>query len=260
MTAIKIIAMIVIAIIIFFPMLPFRAKVRKLSTIHALRYDEPNNKKNLYFVLLSVLFCVLVLVLLKVLNSLSNAVLEIAFIDALFAKISDKIPSNVNFISTVAIIVVVNVVIIYGYSFVKLLLKKCILDPAYGLGKRLKRKKKKRCPTCGKKMKGKVQENPEESTEEGDKKPEENGDKKPEGSEDKKRIAIREREILKKETRGKIRKFAWSLFFEGENFEYAKNWVLRTRKVLQGFIKKQMIDSIYLLKMDILLRIIIVNY
>ncbi|MBE5744047.1 MAG: hypothetical protein E7358_04965 [Clostridiales bacterium] len=250
MTAIKIIAIILIALIIFFPMFPFGAKIKKFSTIHALKYSEPNNKKNLYFVLLSTLFCVVVLLLLKILNSLSNAVLNVSFINDLFAKISEKIPSNVDFISTVAIVVIVNVIIIYGYSFLKLLLKVCILDPAYGLGKRPRRKKKKRCPTCGRKMKVEVTEDSEskennENATEGEKK---ENDKE---VEDKKRILVREREILKKSPRGKIRTALWSIFFEKPDFVYAKNWVIRTKNVLQGFI--YLVEVLYALIFILLL-------
>ncbi len=245
MTAIKIIAIILIALIIFFPMLPFGAKVKKISTIHALRYKEPNNKKNLYFVLLATLFCVAVLLLLKILNSLSDAVLSVSFINGLFAKISEKIPSNVDFISTVAIVVVVNVVIVYGYSIVKFLLKACVLDPAYGFGKRPKRKKKKR--RAGKKAKGESEETESETTEnvEGEE------DKKPEETEDKKRILVREREILTKAPRGKIRTALWSLFFEKPDFVYAKNWVIRTKNVLQGFV--YMVEVLYALIFILLL-------
>lgn len=247
MTAVKIIAIILIALIIFFPMFPFGAKVKRFSTIHALRYKEPNNKKNLFFVLLAIVFCVVVLVLLKVLNLLSDAVLSVSFINDLFAKISNKIPSNVDYISTVVIIVVINIVIIYGYSFVKFLLKACILDPAYGFGKRLKRKKKQRCPTCGKKMKVDVEDQPES---------EENKDfngeeEKKKDVEEKKRIVIREREILKDSPRGKIRSFVWSIFFEKPDFVYAKNWVVRTKNVLQGFI--YMVEVLYALLIILLL-------
>ncbi len=235
MDALKAIIMILITLIMFFPMLPFAAKVKKISTIQALRYDTPHNKKNLYFILSSVLYCVVVLLLLGVLQNLADKILGISFISGLFAKISSVTSSTVDFVATVVLAIVVNVVIVYGYSLFKFFLKKCILDPAYGLGKLFRRKKKKKCPHCGKKMKVVEEEQPqlEENKEEQEKK------------KDEKRILVRERKLKDNTIVKKFKNSVWSLFFESPDYVYAKNWVIRTKKVLQCFI--YMVEVLYVL-------------
>lgn len=238
MDAVKAILMILITLIIFFPLLPFAAKVKKISTIHALRYDQPHNKKNLYFVLLSVVFCVLVLVLLGLLNELANVILGVGFINDLFSKISSVTSSSVDFITTVVLAVLVNIAIVYGYSIFKFFLKFCILNPAYNLGKRKKKKKKKKCPYCGKMTKVVVEDNPEQEEQKKDSDEEEK-------KKDEKRILIRERKVKDDTLVKKFKESIWSLFFEYPDYVYARSWVVRTKKVLQIFI--YMVEVLYIL-------------
>lgn len=239
MTAIKIIIIIAIILIMFFPMLPFCANVKKVSTIHALKYEEPHNKKNLYFVLLSVLFCVVILAVLGLLDTIADAILSVGFINRLFSKISNATSSNLDFVTAIVLAIVVNLVMVYGYALVKLFLKKCILNPAYKLELRPKKKK-------NKKKKGKKGEQEEKPENPEDKKEDENPTE-----EDKKRIVVRERKIVSEEERGKIRSAIWSLFFEKPDFVYAKNWVVRTRRVLQCFI--YLVEILYIILFGLLL-------
>jgi hypothetical protein len=144
MDAIKAIIIIIITLLIFFPMLPFGAKIKKICTIYALRYDQPHNRKNLFFVLLSTIFSTIILVLLGVFDKLAEIVSSVPFINDLFSVVSNATSSMVDFITTVVLAVLVNVIIVYGYSFLKFILKKCILDPAFGLAAPHKLKKEAR--------------------------------------------------------------------------------------------------------------------
>ncbi|MBR5900182.1 MAG: hypothetical protein IKZ38_02165 [Clostridia bacterium] len=243
MTVLKIFIIVLLTLIVLFPMLPFAAKVRKVSTIHALKYEQPHNKKNLYFVGLSILFCVLILSLLSVIDDIAGAITNIEFVDGLFVSISQATSSNVDFVSVVALVLIMNAIILYGYSLVKFFIKSCILNPAYGMGKlaarrerRKQRREKRRNKRKNKKRKKKGE--PEEE------KPQQEEKTEPEQEDKKgKRILTRERKVLKEEPRGKIRSAIWSLFFEEPDYVYAKNWVIRTRKVLQGFI--YMVEILY---------------
>ncbi len=248
MDAIKVLLILLITLIIFFPMLPFAAKARRISTIHALKYNEPHNRKNLFFIILSVVFCIAVVALIGVLGRLADWVAGIPFLSGLFTTISNVTSSKVDYIAVVVLAIVVNIVIVYMYSILKVFVKKCFIDTAYGLRKKEKKKKKDKKNKKNKKnKKGEPVEEPKPEV-----KTEEQPDPaKEEKGEDKKRIVVRERKMKAQAVRRKIKDALWSLFFEKPNFEYAKSWVVRTRKVLQIFI--YLVEVVYVLLFLLLL-------
>ncbi len=215
MNFIKVLLILLIILILLFPMMPFTAKTKKFSTIHALKYDEPHNRKNFWFIVLAVLECVLLIVLTDVISTLADLVLSVNFIRNLL----NKIPEVANYITYVAFAIIINVLVLYSYSILKCLLKKCILDFAFGF----------------KKKKDKEQEVEEvEKVEEKD----ENL------SEEERRVVIKEddgnihknQEKSDDSLKDKFLKWFWGIFFEGPNLEYAKKWAIRVEKILQYFI------------------------
>ncbi len=238
MDALKFLLILLITFILLFPMMPFAARARKVSTIHALRYEEPHNRKNAWYIILAVLECVLMIGLTSVTSSLVDWVLSIEFISNLVGKVDTS--GTFDFVSFVILAVIANVLIIYSYAILKGLLKKCILDPAYGFTKRQKRKKRKN-----------------KKNKKGEEKPEEPIDL-PESEEDKRVVVKEEGKEEKEESDDQIKTVKeaatngfWSIFFEGPNLEYAKGWAMRVERVLQCFI--YLVEILYTLLFIVLL-------
>ena len=142
MDALKILLVLAITFLLLFPMMPFAARVKKICTIHALKYTNPHNRKNAWYLLLVVVEILLLLGLTSVINNVVNGILSVEFIAKIVAKLSEKIGAGVEFVASVLFAVILNVVVIYVYAFLKALLKKCILDPAFGFTKVDKKERK----------------------------------------------------------------------------------------------------------------------
>ena len=144
MDVIKILLILLITFLLLFPMMPFAARTKKVSTIHALKYTEPHNRKNGWFILLALIEILLFLGLVSVITSLVDSILAIDFIAKLISKAAQGTSANFDFVFFVIFAVVLNAIVIYLYAILKALLKKCILDPAFGFSKKDKKKKNKR--------------------------------------------------------------------------------------------------------------------
>ena len=55
MTAVKILIIVAAVLLLFLPLLPLPKKLRRFSTFYGLRYDAPDNRINIFFVLLTIL-------------------------------------------------------------------------------------------------------------------------------------------------------------------------------------------------------------
>ncbi len=228
MDVIKILLIIAITFILLFPMMPFAARTKKVSTIHALKYTEPHNRKNGWYILLALVECLLFLGLVSLINGIVQGILSIDFINNLISGIAQSTSNTFDFVSFVFFAVVLNLLAIYLYAILKAFLKKSILDPAFGFAKKEKKKKKKN-------KKGEEEKEPSES--ETPEQPQ---------SEEERRVPVRtssEKQEEKTKGNDEVKQLGemvhvgfWSLFFEGPNLEYAKGWVVRAEKVLQGFI------------------------
>ena len=212
MDVIKGLIILVTIIILLFPILPFGFEIKKLPTIHALKYDEPHNKKNIWFVFLAILECALIIALTQLVSDLVDLILSLDFIRNLL----DKVPQVVNYVTYAFFAIVINILVLYSYLILKFLLKKFVLDFVYGFA-----------------VKNKSEEDVEELEEEvSEEIPEED-----------RRVVVKDNSIDNEETdqtsnkkSNPVLNFIKSLFFEGENYEYAKKWVTRTEKILQYFI------------------------
>lgn len=213
MNILKVVIILLLVLILLFPMMPFTANVKRFSTIHSLKYSEPHNKKNFWFVILSILECVVIIGLVKLVSDLVDLILSINFIKNLFSNT----PQPLSYITYVVFAVVVNIIVLYGYSILKCILKKLILDFAYGFNSKKKTDE----------IDEEVVENDENIISEEDRRiviKKNNGDTKDPTETPKVNVF----KIIKD-------KF-WGLFFEGPNLEYAKKWVIRVQNVLQLFI------------------------
>ena len=116
MDAIKILLVIFITFLLLFPMMPFAARTKKVSTIHALKYVEPHNRKNVWFILLAIFECVLFLGLVSIITDLTNTILSVDFINNLISKVAQGTSANFDFVFFVVFAVVINFCIIYLYA------------------------------------------------------------------------------------------------------------------------------------------------
>lgn len=229
MDALKIFIIIILTFILLFPMLPFAAKANKVSTIHALRYREPHNRKNGWFLIVAILECILMIGLVGLITGIVRFVLGIPFVGDLISSVVNSTSANIDFITFVFLALLINILTVYTYAFLKKITRSWFLDRAYGLTGLDKKSKKKK-----KKSKKQEETTEEPQTEEPieekrvvvrSEQQEENKDKKE--KEEKEEVLDIEKIPAKK---------FWGLFFHEPELRYAKPWILRVAKVLQFFI------------------------
>ncbi len=280
--AIKVLVMLAIVLLLCYPFIPMKGKMRRYSVASSLQYQSPHNRKNVFFVLLIVIEFILVAVLFKLFEGLAQTIYAIPFIGGLFSKAVSAIGSQADYIIFAIMAILINLIVLYVFIFIKAFLKKAVINPICGIGKEKKvklpfwkRKKKKK----KKKKKGdetpEEEETPEEDPEptkeeleeerkrkrrripdfihritEDDEPETEGEDGKTDGKEGEKKDEKPEKKPEKKPY-GKFASKILSVFFEGEEFQYARNWVIRTRTVLQLFIR--LVQALYALFLVLIL-------
>ena len=83
MDALKVVFILAILFLLFFPLLPLPLKLKRFSTFRALRYDHPHNRLNLAFVILSIVEIVVLAVLYTKLFGVVEAIVSVPFIERL---------------------------------------------------------------------------------------------------------------------------------------------------------------------------------
>ncbi len=243
MGALKFLLILAILAVMAYPLLPLSKKLKKISTFRGLRYDNPHNRKNFVFVLLSALEFLVLALLFKTFTQLGIKISQIGFLQKLFAKIGDKISDEFAFKAEVVVcVIVINLIMLYGFVIVKALLKSVVLDGLF----KLKSKKAKEKNGDGTPAEGDGEVDPERKDEPTP--DEESGDPPPppfhHTDDDKKTRKDDDDSLTKlvrlaegdKEVSFTKRNPILGLFFEGEGYRYAKPWVHRVASVLQIFI------------------------
>ena len=72
--AIKIIVALAIMLLLSYPFIPLKGKLRKFSVASLLKYNAPNNRKNVAFVLLTVVEFIIVVLLFKLFDKATEFV------------------------------------------------------------------------------------------------------------------------------------------------------------------------------------------
>lgn len=249
LTFLKTLIILGIMLLLAYPFIPGPAnpKLRALFVASSLKYDPPKNKRNFPFVILVLLEFLVSVLLFDAINTLMMKLSGINFINNLFSNIANAFNPQFNFILFTLLLVIVNIVFLYAYIFLKVALKKTLLDPLF---KRIDRKKG---DAENEKDKKTESDDKTEDSEEGD---DSNNDKKEEDPPKKtKRIPKFLHRKKKKSSRlralnlpgddedyealntpGPVACFIYGLFFFGDEYQYAKNWVIRVRKILQIFV------------------------
>ncbi len=238
MVALKILIILALSLLLFFPLLPLPLKMRRFSTFRALRYDAPHNRLNLFFVILTLFEFIIFAILFLFFKNIINTVLAWGFIKKLLAGASSKMA----FITFMLTALLINLLALYVLVFIKGIFKP-LLNRVFGIPSPEKEKKKKKKEE--KAAKKKKKRNKKEKKEKKEKKKrripvffhsedpeedEENADDKTTAEEKAERFEEAHPILFK------IYHGFWSLFFEGEDFRYMRRWVVRVQSVLQYFI------------------------
>lgn len=258
MTALKIILMLVILVVLAYPLLPLRSRAKRFSTIVGISYDKPHNRKNFPYLLLVIVEIVLFALLFSLWNDFSTWLVSLPFLGSLF----EKVPEGLQFSTAVVFgVIFFNLLMLYLYVFVGGLLKRSILDPIWGLEQKKEKKAKK------KKKKGSEGEDPdpEDPTDDTDDAEDEAEDERIDKLRKKFRIPFfrhkddaspddtptddtkdptprAEDTVPKLPDKDKhpilyaMVSAIYGLFFEGEDYRYARKWTMRVRAVLQLFV------------------------
>lgn len=277
-TALKVIIILFLLIALAYPILPLPSKAKRFSTFHSLRYNSPHNKKNVIFVLLTVVEFILVAVLFKTISNLATIVQNIPLLGPLFSSIVGNFSSGVDFGLFAIRLILVNLLLLYSFVFLKAFVKRLILDPVFGLKlkKKLKKSWKERRQARKERRKNRKNKNQKKDdpllTDEEKKKTKSEEERLAEEEERRRKRnriplfihsnqsdtpedpnktgdkpdPVEGEEDPNEEGKGKKRDlppFLESLytavagiFFEGDEYQYARTWVVRVRMVLQAFI------------------------
>ena len=214
-----------------------KGKARIFSVASGLRYDAPENRKNTIFVFLALFELVAVILLFGLFDRIVEWLYSVPFIAGLLNGASNTLGSQVSYILLTVKVIILNLVAIYLFVFLKSFIKKFIIDfpekvKTHGLRVALFGKKKKK----NKKAAEGEEEKPEEPKKKRRRIPFFDHTKLSDIKDDKKDDDGAVEKKPEKKERGILAKWFLSLFFDGDDFEYARGWVVRTRSVLNIFI------------------------
>lgn len=253
----KVLITFAVLLLLAYPLIPAKGKLKKYFPAASLRYDHPENKRNLPFIILIVAEFVLTAILFGLFDNLVDYVGSIPFVANLFAGIANILNPQIDFILFTVRFVLVNLALLYIYVSVKSVLKHGVIDTFFRIvNKRQQKKQANQSEEDGSSEDGSDEDGlSEEERKKLEKRhnripfffhsePDENDGKSVEAAEDGKNSAEDENknqgegknEDKKKEKYGPVASFILGLFFEGEDLDIALPWVVRVRTVLQCFI------------------------
>lgn len=135
-TVIKIAVLVVLFFLFSYPLLPFSSKLKRFSTFYTLKYDAPFQKRNFVFIPLTFVGFAAVVLLFEALTGLGNKISTLPFMPLIAAGVQGLIGDRGNFFFLTLQVLLINMVILYAFVFVKGLLRHLILDPILGWGKK----------------------------------------------------------------------------------------------------------------------------
>ena len=135
-TLLKVVVLIVIMLLIAYPVIPLPKPLQHFSVNYRLRYKNPDNKKNFFFILLTLALYLAIYLLLDLLSELTSFVFTIPILSTLISMLLNSLNSHVHFVFFAINIVIANVILLYTYFLVKGLLKKGIIDRVFKINKK----------------------------------------------------------------------------------------------------------------------------
>ena len=151
--ALKIALSLAIVLLLLYPFIFLKGKIGVLFPARRLRYEAPEHRKNAVFIFLAIAEIVALVFVFKLFDKLSAFLYSVPFIARLMKSTVGALNSQVDYILLAIKVLIVNLIAIYGFLFLKSFIKKLFIDfPAkvkeVGLlraifGRRKKKKKKK---------------------------------------------------------------------------------------------------------------------
>ena len=139
--AIKVLTILATVLILSYPFITVKnKKLRKLFVASGLRYYSPHNRKNIFFLLLSLVEYIVLVILFKLFDKLAQFIVNIPFLGSLVSNAINSLNSQIDYIFFAVKMVLVNLIVVYAFIILKGLLKKAVIDPFI----RLEQKKKKK--------------------------------------------------------------------------------------------------------------------
>ena len=229
-TVLKAIIILAVMLLLAYPFIPgpkHSDQLRALFVASSLKYDPPKNKRNFPFVILVLVEFLVAVLLFDVINFLLAQLSTLPFIGNLFSNIINAFNPQVNFIFFTLLLVIVNIAFLYVYIAAKAALKKGILDPIF-----------KRIDPEDEQTDEQSEEKTEIDEEPNDHKriPRFFHRKKKKNGKDSAEPETNESDTDVDTTPGPVLSFIYGLFFCGDEFQYARPWVIRARKILQCFV------------------------
>lgn len=139
----KILIIAVVMLLLFYPILPWKAKHKRFSTVSALKYEKPLNRKNGFFVFVVLLEIVLFILVYNYIKGLGEKIKDIPLIGNFIAGGINNLSSGVDYAAFAIVAVIANVIAIYLYVILKAIVKKFIDGFVYSEEDVVKRKKRK---------------------------------------------------------------------------------------------------------------------
>ncbi len=188
-------------------------------------FKSPHNKKNFKFIVFAILEIVLFALLINFINDIGNLILNIPIIGELLNSVFSNIGEKTDYIMFVIIALIVNLLALYIYMFIKLGIYSAFLAS-------LKSKKKK-------------SDKDEDETKEDEKDKDKNTKKrlgeflKDTKDELEKQVYIDKfgDEVDVEPVYSNFKKKLFGTFFEAPDYVHVKPWVFKTRIITQDFIK-----------------------
>ncbi|MBO5755985.1 MAG: hypothetical protein J6R89_08025, partial [Clostridia bacterium] len=244
MDALKVVFILAILFLLFFPLLPLPLKLKRFSTFRALRYDHPHNRLNLAFVILSIVEIVVLAVLYTKLFGVVEAIVSVPFIERLLNN-----HSTGSFILAACSALLLNLVTLYALVVLKAFFKG-ILNAVFGFRKNKKKKKKKKGEDVTEKERkgakkerklGRIGRLLRSKRKKGEDEDEDEDEAEAASEEDKplpERVTTAQNEKFQKEhpVLFRIYRGFWGLFFEKPDFVYARRYVFTAVTAIQFFV------------------------
>ena len=105
-----------------------KGKARIFSVASSLRYDAPENRKNTIFAVLALLELAAIIVLFRLFDKLVAWLYSVPFIASLLNGATNSLGSQVDYILLIVKVIILNLVAIYLFIFLKSFIKKFIID------------------------------------------------------------------------------------------------------------------------------------
>lgn len=257
-TVLKILITLAVVFLLCYPLIPVKGKLGKYFVASSLKIKAPGNRKNAFFILLCLVEFIVAALLFRLFDKIAEFIMGLPLVGYLISNALKGVSSRTHYVVFLIELLIINLLVAYVYIIVKAFLKRIITIPEVRAEKKRKLAEKRKLKK--QKKLAKKQKNKKKAPADGEGRPLD-GEEKDTTAEDEEAEKLRRRRRIpdfvhtilddgeekdedgkttpdgkKKKAIGPFKAKILSLFFEGEEFEYALPWVVRARTVLRVFV------------------------